>query len=120
MIRLRPIQTEQTFSIIPSTFTTSVLSSASVSLINKETNVSDSGVSFSLTTSSNTNFIEISLTPSVTLKDDQIYRLLLSTSTDVFFRGLIYITSETEKKKSFKYPEIYNVYDDGNDEYIVL
>ena len=120
MIRLRPVQTEQTFSIIPASFVGDELDDMSVSLINKETNVSDDSLSFTWNNSHNNNFIEISLTPSVTFKEDQIYRFLFKSSTEVYYRDLIYITSETEKKKSFKYPEIYNQRNDGNDEYIVL
>ena len=60
------------------------------------------------------------MTPTVTLKADQIYTLELYTNSDVLYRDLVYITTKTDKKEVFKYAEPYQEYDDGDDEYIVL
>lgn len=119
MIRLRPIDTEQTFSIIPSSFASADLDLASITLTENGTNKSESNVTFTWVLSDNERFIEISMTPTITFKEDQIYTLELNTTTDVLYRDLIYITSKTNKKEVFKYPERYTERNQG-DEYIVL
>ena len=119
MIQLRPIQTEQTFSIIPSSFDAADLDLASLTLTENGTNKSESNVTFTWVLSTDERFIELSVTPTITLKEDQIYTLELTTLTDVLYRDLIYITSKTNKKEVFKYPERYTQRNQG-DEYIVL
>jgi len=120
VIRLRPIDTEQTFSIIPSSFATADLDSASLTLTENGTSKSESNVTFTWAASSNGNYIELSVTPTITLKEDQIYTIELTTITDVLYRDLVYITSKTNKKEVFAYPERYTERNDGVDEYIVL
>jgi len=120
VIRLRPIDTEQTFSIIPSSFATADLDSASLTLTENGTSKSESNVTFTWAASSNGNYIELSVTPTITLKEDQIYTIELTTTTDVLYRDLVYITSKTNKKEVFAYPERYTERNDGSDEYIVL
>lgn len=120
MIRLRPIQTEQTFSIIPSSFASADLDASSITLIENGTSKSESNVSFTWAASANGNYIQVSLTPTITFKEDQIYTLELTTSTDVLYRDLVYITSQTNKKEVLSYPERYTERNDGADEYIVL
>jgi len=120
VIRLLPTDTEQTFSIIPSSFASADLDSASISLVENGTNLSEADVTFTWAASSNGNFIEISITPTITLKEDQIYSIEIATTTDVLYRDLIYVTSKTNKKEVFAYPESYDEYSDGDDEYIVL
>lgn len=120
MIRLQPTDTEQTFSIIPSSFASANLDAASITLTENGTNSSESNVTFTWAESTNGNFIEISMTPTITLKEDQIYTLELTTTTDVLYRDLVYITSITNKKQVFAYPDAYDEYSDGEDEYIVL
>lgn len=120
MIRLRPINTEQTFSIIPSSYASADLDSASISLIENGTNNSENNVTFTYAESSNGNFIEISMTPTITFEEDQIYTFELKTSNDVYYRDLIYITSETSKKDVFTLPDIYEEHSTGENEYIVL
>jgi len=120
VIRLRPIETEQTFSIIPSSFASADLDFASVTLTENGTNKSESNVTFTWAASANGNYIEISMTPTITLKEDQIYTFELNTSTDVLYRDMVYITSKTNKKESFKFPDAYDERGTGNDEYIVL
>ena len=120
VIRLRPIETEQTFSIVPSSFASADLDLASLTLTENGTNASESNVTFTWAASANGNYIELSVTPTITLKEDQIYTLELTTTTDVLYRDLVYITSNTSKKEVFSYPEAYTEYDDGTDEYIVL
>ena len=56
----------------------------------------------------------------MTLKEGQIYTLTIKSASDIYYRDLVYITEETSKKDVFTLPDIYNEYDDGNDEYIVL
>lgn len=119
MIRLRPIQTEQTFSIIPSSFDATDLDAASITLTENGTSKSESNVLFTWVLSDNERYIEVSITPTIVLKEDQIYTLELKTSTDVLYRDLIYITSKTNKNEVFKYPERYTERNQG-DEYIVL
>ena len=120
MIKLRPISGAQTFSIIPSTFVSTDLDGASVTFINDETNVADISASFTWALSSNGNYIQVSLTPSVTLVEGQFYTFELGTTTDVYYRDIVYITTETNKKDVYSFPVIYDEYEDGNDEYIVL
>lgn len=120
MIRLRPITTQQTFSIIPSSFAAANLNASSITLTENGTNLSESNVTFTWAESANGNFIEISMTPTTVFKQDQIYTLELATSTDVLYRDLVYITSITNKKQVFAYPDAYDEHSDGEDEYIVL
>lgn len=119
MIRLRPIDTEQTISIIPSSFASTDLDSASITLTENGTNKSESNVTFTWQLSLDANYVEISITPTIELKEDQLYTLELNTLTDVLYRDLVYITSKTNKKEVFKYPESYTERNQG-DEYIVL
>lgn len=120
MIRLRPIQTEQTFSIIPSSYASADLDAASISLTENGTNKSESNVTFTWALSSNGNFVEISMDPAIVFAEDQIYTIEIATSSDVLYRDLIYITSETSKKEVFTLPDIYNEHSTGENEYIVL
>ena len=120
MIRLRPIQTAQTFSIIPSSYAAADLDAASITFVENGTGISDSSVSFTWALSANENFIEVTMTPSLTLKEGQIYTLTIKSGSDLYYRDLVYITEETSKKDVFTLPDIYDQYDDGNDEYIVL
>lgn len=119
MIRLLPTDTEQTFSIIPSSFNSDDLDLASIVLTENGTNRSESNITFTWQLSIDANYIEISMTPTIELKEDQIYTFELNTTTDVLYRDLVYITSKTNKKEVFKYPERYTERDNG-DEYIVL
>lgn len=120
VIKLRPISDAQTFSVIPSTFTSSDLDGASVTLVENGTNIVDDSATFTWALSSNENYIEVSLTPSVTLAEGQIYSFELGTATNVYYRDIIYITEETNKKDVYTLPNTYTQYDDGDDEYIVL
>lgn len=120
MIKLRPITTAQTFNIIPSSFVEGELNASTLSITENGTNLSEADASFTWTLSDNGNYVIISLTPTLTFKEDQIYSLELSTSTKVLYRDLIYITSKTNKKQTFAVPDIYTEYDDGDDQYIVL
>jgi len=119
MIKLRPITTVQTFSIIPVTYNTTVLGTASVVLEENGTSVTDDSVTFSVALSDNENFVEVSLTPSVTFKEGQIYSFELKSETDVFYRDLIYITSQTNKNEVYKMPDTYTEYS-HDDEYVIL
>jgi len=69
--------------------------------------------------SSNENFVEVSLTPSVTFTEGQIYSFELKSETDVFYRDLIYITSQTNKNEVYKMPDTYTEYS-HDDEYVIL
>lgn len=120
MIRLRPIQTQQTFSIIPSSYASAKWDVATLSLVENGTRRSEDDVTFTYAASTNGNYIEVSITPTITLKEDQIYTLEVTTSDDVLFRDLVYVTSNTSKKEVFSYPDIYTEDADMDDQYIVL
>ena len=120
MIKLRPITEEQTFSIIPSTYDANLLDLATVKLRETGTNVTDESLTFTWNSDYSLNYIEISLTPSITLKEGQIYSFELKSDTDVYYRDLIYITENINKNEVFTLPDNYNQYDDGDDKYIVL
>jgi hypothetical protein len=119
VIQLRPIDTEQTFTIIPSSFAEVDLDAASLTLTENGTNKSESNVAFTWVVTASESYVELSVTPTIELKEDQLYTLELATTTDVLYRDLVYITSKTNKKEIFKYPERYTQRDNG-DEYIVL
>ena len=119
MIRLLPTDTEQTISIIPSSFNATDLDAASITLTENGTNKSESNVSFTWALSIDANYVEVSITPTIELKEDQIYTLEMKTSTKVLYRDMVYITSKTNKNEVFAYPERYTERNNG-DEYIVL
>ena len=88
MIRLKPISTEQTFSIIPSTYLSEKLSSSILSLTENGTDLEEQDVVFSWSLSSNSNFVEITMDPSLTFKEGQIYTLSLNGVFDYKYRVL--------------------------------
>lgn len=120
MIRLRPIQTQQSFSIIPSSYDSAKWDAATVSLVENGTNKTESDVAFSYAESANGNYIVVTVAPTITLKEDQIYTLKIEIVDDILYRDLVYITSDTSKTTVFSYLEIYDEYDSGDNEYIVL
>jgi len=120
VIRLQPTDTAQSFSIIPSSYVEDVLNTATLSLTENGTNKSEDDVTFSWTLSDNGNYVVVTATPTITLKEDQIYTLELTTTTDVLYRDLVYITSKTNKKEVFAYPDAYTERTSTEDEYIVL
>lgn len=119
VIRLLPTDTEQTISIIPSSFSATDLDAASITLTENGTGKSESNILFTWALSIDANYIEVSMTPTIELKEDQIYTLEVNTSTKVLYRDMVYITSKTNKKEVFAYPERYTERNQG-DEYIVL
>ena len=88
MIKLRPIIAAQTFSIIPSTYLSEKISSSILSLTENGTNLSEDNVPFTWSFSSNGNFIEITMTPSLTFKEGQIYSLAINGVYDYKYRVL--------------------------------
>lgn len=120
MIKLRPISEEQTFSIVPSSYDATTLNSATITLVENGTNVTDNSVTFTQTESANGNYIVVAMTPSVTFKEGQIYTLEMSTASDILYRDLIYITAKTNKKEVFTLPDNYDEYSTGTTEYIIL
>ena len=119
MIRLLPTDTEQTISIIPSSFAEADLDAASITLTENGTKRFESNVAFTWELSIDGNYVEVSMTPTIELKEDQLYTLEMTTLTDVLYRDLVYITSKTSKNEVFAYPERYTERNNG-DEYIVL
>lgn len=119
VIRLLPTNTEQTISIIPSSFAEADLDASSITLTENGTKRFESNVTFTWESSIDGNYIEVSMTPTIELKEDQLYTLEITTSTDVLYRDLVYITSKTNKNEVFAYPERYTERNNG-DEYIVL
>lgn len=144
MIRLRPIAEGQTFKIIPSSYDLSELNAAIVtfvengdtprnldgyddvwSLLNEDWNTTEKYFSVPevrvvCTLSSNGNYIDVYLETPYILNEGDIYTFTLKSSTDVYYRDLIYITEETSKKDVFTLPDNYNQYNAGKTEYIVL
>lgn len=141
MIRLRAIAGGQTFKIIPSSYDLSELNAATVtfvengdtprthddvwSLLNEDWNTTEKyfvspEVRVVCTLSSNGNYIDVYLETPYILNEGDIYTFTLKSSTDVYYRDLIYITEETSKKDVFTLPDIYTEYNAGKTEYIVL
>ena len=120
MIKLRPISGEQTFSIVPSSYDATTLDSATITLVENGTNITDNSVTFTQAESANGNYIVVTMTPSVTFKEGQIYTLEMSTDTDILYRDMLYITAKTNKKEVFALPDNYNEYSTSTTEYIIL
>ena len=141
MIRLRAIAGGQTFKIIPSSYDLSELNAATVtfvengdtprthddvwSLLNEDWNTTEKyfvspEVRVVCTLSSNGNYIDVYLETPYILNEGDIYTFTLKSSTDVYYRDLIYITEETSNKDVFTLPDIYTEYNAGKTEYIVL
>ena len=70
--------------------------------------------------SSNGNYLNITILSTTELKESSRYRIEIKNETLVLFRDTIFVTSETDKKKVYSYPDVYKKYDDGEDTYIVL
>ena len=145
MIRLQPIVEGQTFQIIPSSYDLAELNAATVtlvengvtaqeldgyddvwSLLDEDWNttekyfVAGGDTRIVCTLSSNGNFIDVFLETPLELKEGQIFTFTIKSSTDIFFKDLIYITEETSKKDVFTLPDNYTEYNAGKTEYIVL
>lgn len=144
MIRLQPIVEGQTFQIIPSSYDLVELNAATVtlvengvtaqeldgyddvwSLVDEDWNTTEkyfvmSETNIVCTLSSNGNFIDVFLETPLELKEGQIFTFTIKSSTDIFFKDLIYITEETSKKDVFTLPDNYTEYNAGKTEYIVL
>lgn len=145
MIRLRPIAEGQTFQIIPSSYDLTELNAATVtlvengatttsnldgyddvwSLLNEDWNLTEKyfvapEVRVICTLSSNGNYIDVYLETPYIPNEGSIYTFTLKSSTDIYYKDLIYITEETSKKDVFTLPDNYNEYNPGKTEYIVL
>ena len=144
MIRLQPIVEGQTFQIIPSSYDLTELNAATVtlvengvtaqeldgyddvwSLLDEDWNTTEKyfvapETRIVCTLSSNGNFIDVFLETPLELKEGQIFTFTIKSSTDIFFKDLIYITEETSKKDVFTLPDNYTEYNAGKTEYIVL
>ena len=150
MIRLKPISGEQSFTVIPSSYSGSDLIGCIVYITDEETKTvetfspandlewsdaifnwedenrtwdydettSTEGWLFAL--SSDENYVTITLLSTDSLKEGSRYRIEIKNETVVLFRDTIFVTSETDKKKVYSYPDVYKKYDDGKDTYIVL
>lgn len=186
MIRLQPTQGAQTFSIIPSSYDSSVLNSAILRLTENGTNLTEDDVYFTWELSSNGNFVEVSFIDpvpcytyratnntegtllfsyldcdgyrynvqtipgttvrtlsevlpetsellelelleensiggvNITLKEGATYTIELYTSTDILYKDLVYVTSQTDKKKVHSINDSYTTVTRPDDEYIIL
>ena len=150
MIRLKPITTEQTFSVVPSSYDTGDILECLIYITDEETNVTNSYLpvadlewdtasynwedtnfnwDFDETTategwrfalSSNGNYLNITILSTSDLKEGSRYRMEIKNDTLLLFRDTIFVTAETDKKKVYSYPTEYTKYDDGEDTYIVL
>lgn len=150
MIRLKPITTEQTFSVVPSTYSTADIVECLIYITDEETGVTNSYLpvrdlewdatqyaweetnfdwTFDETTategwrfalSSNGNYLNITILSTSDLKEGSRYRIEIKSESTLVFRDTIFVTAETDKKKVYSYPGTYKKYDDGEDTYIVL
>lgn len=118
MIRLAPTNSAQTFSIIPSTYSAEELDSATITLTENGTNLSESNVSF--TWVPNGNYIDITLTTSLTLSEGQIYSIIIKSNDDIYYKDLVFVSSKTNKAKVYSAPSIYLETDIEDEEYIIL
>lgn len=150
MIRLKPISGEQSFTVIPSSYATTDLNSCIIYITDEETKettthspandliwedaifnwndenrtwdydetTATEGFLFSLT--SDGNYLTIRILSIAGLKESSRYRIEIKNENDVLLRDTIFVTSETDKKKVYSYPDTYKKYDDGEDTYIVL
>lgn len=150
MIRLQPISSEQSFTIISSSYSNADLNSCIIYVTDEETKettshspandlVWDEAIfnwedenrtwDYDETTatdgwlfslSSDDNYLIITMLSISGLKEGSRYRIEIKSDTDVLFRDNIFVTSETDKKKVYNYPSDYTFYDDGEDVYVVL
>jgi len=150
VIRLKPITTEQTFSVVPSSYEAADILECLVYITDEETNITNSylpvadlewdlvdytwedtnfdwdfdestateGWRFAL--SSNGNYLDITILSTSDLKEGSVYRIEIKNDDLLVYRDTIFVTSETDKKKVYSYPNDYKKYDDGEDSYIVL
>lgn len=150
MIRLKPITTEQTFSVVPSSYDSTDLNSCIIYVTDEETRettshspandlVWDESVfnwedenrtwdydestatdGWRFALSSNENYLNITILSISGLKEGSRYRLEIKNTDLLIFRDTVFVTAETDKKKVYSYPTEYTKYDDGEDTYIVL
>ena len=150
MIRLKPITTEQTFSVVPSSYSATDLNSCIIYVTDEETRettshspandlVWDESVfnwedenrtwdydestatdGWRFALSSNENYLNITILSISGLKEGSRYRLEIKNTDLLIFRDTVFVTAETDKKKVYSYPTEYTKYDDGEDTYIVL
>jgi len=144
VIRLKPTQDPQTFKIIPSSYSSVDLDAASITFVENGTGKQgilgfdsvwstldenwnttnkffvEPDTFFTYALSSDGNYIEITMTTDLILKEGQIYTLSILGDQDILYRDLVYITEETSKKDVFTLPDAYEEYDTGKTEYIVL
>lgn len=86
--------------------------------INDETNKQDTGATFTWELSSNGNFVEISLTPSVTLSEGQMFTIELMNGSNVYYRDTLFVTALEAKNQKYV-SNSYTEYNSGDNEYIV-
>lgn len=150
MIRLKPITTEQTFSVVPSSYSTADILDCLIYITDEETNVTNSysppvdlewdlvnynweetnvNWEFDESTategwlfaiSNNGNYLNITILSTTDLKEGSRYRMEIKNAELLIYRDTIFVTAETDKKKVYSYPTEYTKYDDGEDTYIVL
>ena len=148
MIRLRPLTTEQTFSIIPSSYEIDDILNCTIYITNDETDqvysyIATGDLIFSIaeytwedanldwdsssgeegwvfTLSENTNYINIKLLSPEGLIEGSVYKFEMKSDSLLLFRDTIFVSNETDKAKTYTYPDTYDQYDDGSDTYIVL
>jgi hypothetical protein len=150
VIRLKPISGEQSFTVIPSSYSGADLNECIVYITDEETKTvtthSPSGdlvwdeaifnwedenrtwdydeetatEGFLFTLTADQNYMTITILSIDGLKEGSRYRIEIKNENKVLLRDTIFVTSETDKKKVYSYPSTYKKYDDGEDTYIVL
>lgn len=150
MIRLRPIDSEQTFSIIPASYNANDIALATIYITDEETKVrtpylpaidpvwfstiitwndldliwnfdEDTATEgWKFVLSGNTNFLNVTILSTTGLKEGSIYTFEIIGETSALFKDTIFVTAETDKSKIYSNPNTYKQYDDGADSYIVI
>ena len=117
MIRLQPIATEQTITIIPRNYDFTG-KKIDATIIEDGTNKTETLLN--LTALSNGNYIDVKLT-SLILKENSVYLITLTLNNKLWYSDKIYITSNVNKESIFTLNN--NDYVDTGatgDEYIIL
>lgn len=89
-----------------------------MSLIENGTNITRDNIEYEWEVSSNGNFVDITL--SLSLKEGSIHTIKLYTETDILYKDLVYVTSQTDKKKVHSINSDYTEVARPDDEYIIL
>lgn len=117
MLRLLPINTEQTVDITPRNYD---FSGKVISIVVNEEQTRNKQTLTGLVASSNGNYVNVSLTYDFTNKEDFTYDVSFYLDGNIWYRDKIYITSSTDTRLYHKIKNTDYVDRDTENEYIVL